>query len=304
MAIPIITPTSDSNMRRAAPDPERDPIKMVDSTKRYVELNGQRIQGNGINMAPQGTNLSPVGGSMPQHQNSGHVTAVMPNAQQLPAFPNTPVKPPTLIFSGADQMQQPQLPFFPVKPPMMANSAGPAGQLPQTPQWPQMPQLPTPQLPQFSQTQLPQLSQPPQLQLQPLDWPGQLQRLAAAASEGNLLKVIQDARDFFTNNINNATAAANSILTATNDILVSLPKNITIPGELGKLINTSLASINATTSNMLKALPKPAGDITLPKFPSLGMTSAANARLGAQPASLPGLGGMPSLQLPKLPGGE
>jgi hypothetical protein len=172
-----------------------------------------------------------------------------PYNQALPAIPNLPVKPPTLIFDGK----------FPI----------PA----QPYQWPteQQQQQPVGQL--FGQT----TQKATQMIQQQLSNPAeQLQRLAAAASEGNLARFIEDAGKAVSKNIQNVTAAANSFLAATNNILESIPKNLTVPGELGKLIN-------ATT-------------LQLPKLPSL---NSAQAPTMARIASAMQLTGAP--QLPQLP---
>jgi hypothetical protein len=188
-------------------------------------------------------------------------------SQALPAIPNIPVNPPTLIFDGMVQM--------------------PA----QTYQWA------APQQQQAHGQTLGQLTQKTaQLVQQQLANPGeQLQKLAAAASEGNLARFIEDAGKIVSKNIQNVTAAANSIIAATNNIIESLPKNLTVPGELSKLINTTTLQLpRLSTLNPIQV-------------PSMARLAAAAALPGGpQLPQLPSLSsflqGVQSLQLPRIPG--
>jgi hypothetical protein len=95
-------------------------------------------------------------------------------------------------------------------------------------------------------------------------------------------------------NIQNVTAAANSLIAATNNIIESLPKNLTVPGELSKLINaTSLQLPKLSTLNPVQV-------------PSMARLAAAALPGGPQLPQLPSLQsflhGVQSLQLPRIPG--
>jgi hypothetical protein len=160
----------------------------------------------------------------------------------------------------------------------------------QTYQWaaPQQQQARGQTLGQFTQ-------QTAQLLQQQLTNPGeQLQKLAAAASEGNLARLIEDASKLVSKNIQNVTAAANSIIAATNNIIESLPKNLTVPGELSKLINTTTLQLpKLQTLNPIQV-------------PSMARLAAAAALPGPQLPQLPSLSsflqGVQNLQLPRIPG--
>ncbi|WIA17841.1 hypothetical protein OEZ85_009347 [Tetradesmus obliquus] len=255
--------------KRALPESELERPRFVDNTKMVVADSGSKLAGTGVSAPAGATNTVPKSTTpfVQTAPGSGATPAInrddnAPFSQALPAIPNLPVKPPTLIFDGKFPM--PAQPY-----------QWPTAQQPQQQQQPAMQMLgqTTQKAAQLVQQQLANPAE-------------QLQRLAAAASEGNLARFIEDAGKAVSKNIQNVTAAANSFLAATNNILESIPKNLTVPGELGKLIN-------ATT-------------LQLPKLPSLNPTQVSSmARLpgsGQLPSLSSLFSGLQSLQLPGLPG--
>jgi hypothetical protein len=182
--------------------------------------------------------------------------------QVLPAIPNLPVKPPTLIFDNKFPM--PAQPYqWPTV--QQTQQQRPAGQfLGQTAQ-------------NAAQLMPQQLTNPAE----------QLQRLAAAASEGNLARFIEDAGKAVSKNIQNVTAAANSFLAATNNILESLPKNLTVPGELSKLINNTtlqLPKLPSLNPAQVPSMVRLAGSMQLPGAPQLPQLPSLSSLFPRLPA--------------------
>jgi hypothetical protein len=249
----------------------------VDNTKMVVADTGIKVAGSGLS-APAGAGNTLPKPTTPSIQTApgAAMTPTVSRAsgvsysQALPAIPNVPAQIPTLILDAMGGMVQ-----------MPA----------QTYQWaaPQQQQARGQTLDQFTQ-------QTAQLLQQQLANPGeQLQKLAAAASEGNLARLIEDAGKLVSKNIQNVTAAANSIIAATNNIIESLPKNLTVPGELSKLINTTTLQLpKLQTLNPIQV-------------PSMARLAAAAALPGGpQLPQLPSLSsflqGVQSLPLPRIPG--
>ncbi|KAF6265063.1 hypothetical protein COO60DRAFT_1113776 [Scenedesmus sp. NREL 46B-D3] len=259
--------------RRTATEQELERPRFVDTTKMVVGDGGIKAAGTGLG-ASAGASTAVPKPSVPSIRTApgSGTTAPLsrpsnaPYSQALPAIPNLPVKPPTLIFDG-----------------MLPTPA-------QRYQWPTMQQT---QQRAAGQTVGQVTQKAAQMMQQQLSNPAeQLQRLATAASEGNLARFIEDAGKMVSNNIHNVTAAANSLLAATNNILESLPRNLTIPGELGKLINSTtlqLPKLPTLNPAQVPSMARLAGSMQLPGVPQLPSFSSL-------------FPGVPSLQLPRLPG--